>query len=502
MQFCSGFKQRIFYSLLLAASVTSASPAGAEELPPGYHRMPDGRIMANNPATAIAPPGYFLRSNGVLVKLEESAPAVSQPATVLVDEFETPPGFHRMPDGRLMANNPASAIAPPGYYMRANGVLVKLEQGAEPPPPARVIAQDVPAGFHRMPDGRIMANNPATAVAPAGYHLMPDGTLMSSVGGGGGDSGAHQHHHGSHGKGMWMFEYRYSYMNMADMLDTTKIVTAKDVLNSYGYMMSPTDMSMQMHMLMGMYGITNNLTVMAMVHFMANEMGMTTNNGSATSTGVDSTMTSAGFGDSVVSLLYSTPFDVVIGMGVGIPSGSIYESGKMVMDATNIQDTYLPYGMQLGSGSFDVRPSLKYSRRFGDFTLGTGFEYIYRVHDNNAGYRLGNKGELNAFTEWHVSRYFSLLARGTFSDIEKIKGKHIYINTTMSHNMMDMPGSPAADPSLYGGMRLDGTLGFKVNTADRMWGARAELTLPVYQNLWGPQMRTTWIATFALEAMF
>ena len=415
---------------------------------------------------------------------------------------EVPPGFHVMPDGRMMANNPATAIAPPGYYLRSNGMLIKLDDDvgdvreAQAAPVPQPKSDEIPSGFHRMPDGRIMANNPATAVAPTGYHLMGDGVLMSNSGG----SGGHEHLHssGHHGAGMWMFEYRYSRMNMSDMLDTTTVVTPEEVVASpYNYMMSPTTMSMDMHMFMAMYGVTDNVTAMAMLHYMSNKMGMKASDGTI------SDMSSSGLGDTVLTLLYTTPYKVTLGLGGGLPTGSINAIGNMMMSAAmNMTGVTLPYGMQLGSGSFEFRPSIAYSDRFSDFTVGSEFEYIYRANDNPEGYRLGNKSELTVWGEWHAMKYFSVLARSTFSDIEKISGKHENISTTMNHGGMDMPGSPAANPELYGGMRLDASLGFKVNTADNMWALKTEFTMPMYQNLWGPQMRTTWIASVGLEAMF
>lgn len=413
---------------------------------------------------------------------------------------EVPPGFHVMPDGRMMANNPATAIAPPGYYLRSNGMLIKLdedlgEKKSVQAPVPQPKSDDVPAGFHRMSDGRIMANNPATAVAPAGYHLMGDGVLMSNSGGAGG----HEHHHasGHHGAGMWMFEYRYSRMNMSDLLDTTTQVTADEVVASpYGYMMSPTTMTMDMHMLMAMYGVTDNVTAMAMLHYMSNSMDM------KASDGTPSAMSSSGLGDTVLTLFYTTPYKVTLGLGGGLPTGSINASGSMMMSAAMNMTGVLPYGMQLGSGSFELRPSIAYSDRFADFTVGSEFEYIYRANDNAEGYRLGDKSELSVWGEWHALKNFSVLARTTFSDVGKITGQHEKISLTMNHGETIMPGSPAADPSLYGGMRLDGSLGFKVNTADNMWALKTEFTMPMYQNLWGPQMRTSWIASVGLEAMF
>ncbi|MDH5544179.1 MAG: hypothetical protein OEZ43_01225 [Gammaproteobacteria bacterium] len=262
---------------------------------------------------------------------------------------EIPPGFHRMPDGRIMANNPATAIAPPGYFLRSNGVLVKLDDQPSQAPQL-ITPGEVPPGFHRIPDGRLMANNPATAIAPVGYHLMPDGTLMSNSGGG---AAVHKH-----GAGMWMFDIKYERMHMSGMLDTTKPVSAAQVTDSngiYNYMMAPTTMDMDMVMFMAMYGVSDDFMLMLMPHYMRNSMGMRSSDGTV------SQMSTSGVADTIFSAMFRGPMKLTFTTGLSLPTGSIDEIGPMTHTATFTEaGVKYPYGMQLGSGTLDIKQGISY----------------------------------------------------------------------------------------------------------------------------------------------
>ena len=66
-----------------------------------------------------------------------------------------------------------------------------------------------------------------------------------------------------HENGEWMLSYRYMHMAMGgNRIGTNSITTAE---THQQFMVSPLDMDMGMHMLGAMYGLTDKLTVMAMV---------------------------------------------------------------------------------------------------------------------------------------------------------------------------------------------------------------------------------------------
>ena len=102
--------------------------------------------------------------------------------------MEIPSGFHRMSNGDIMANNRMKAKAPEGYRLTEGGILKKTGDSDNLPDLTPITAAavtveefgSIPPGYHRMPDGTLMANSPSKAKAPEGYHLMPDGTLMKN----------------------------------------------------------------------------------------------------------------------------------------------------------------------------------------------------------------------------------------------------------------------------------------------------------------------------------
>lgn len=421
--------------------------------------------------------------------------------SVAADNTTPPPGFYTMPDGRIMAKDISNAVAPPGYFLRRNGTLVKIDHdddNSPPPPPAAPIKPgEVPPGFHKMPDGRIMANDPKTAIIPPGYHIMPNGVLMSNTGMGGSSGGHH------HGKGMWMFDYKFSRMYMKDLLDTTKRITpqqAVDPNGNYKYMMAPVDMTMDMHMLMIMYGITDKVMPMLMLHYMSNEMGMYTNDGTR------STMTSSGIADTIISAMIQGPHKLNFDVGLSIPTGSIDIKGRMVHGTDEDTGTLIAdkriygYGMQMGSGSFELIHGIRYEDYAGDFGWGGSYSFTAPLNKNKADYKRGDKLLVDGWLQWSGINALAIKGKLQYRSIGQIEGVDERIEASNDFgNGLEM--SPAADASAYGGNRLDATAIIAYKIPSPMITFTFEFTKPVYQNLWGPQMATDWIASMNIGLM-
>lgn len=398
---------------------------------------------------------------------------------------EVPAGFFRTPDGKILANNPKTAVAPPGYYLRRNGTLIKVDVDLNSPTPVssqtpkiEMTSGSVPAGYHKMPDGQIMANDPMNAVAPPGYHLMPNGVLMAN-------------NTGHHGAGMLMFDLKYTYMSMKGLLDTTKTVPNSLAFESkanggYGYMMIPTEMSMQMIMPMVMYGVTDSFMIMGMGHYMKNNMSM------LSSDGTESTMTSSGIADTVISGMLQGPHNLTYNIGLSIPTGDINVRGPMTHNATSVQqNAKYPYGMQLGTGSYDLKHGISYSDVKGIIGWGGSYEYTSRMNENNNDYKWGNMLIADTWIRWDVTKQFNTTAKIAFRSLGEIEGADPELIPEMS---------PSMDSTSYGGRRVDLGLGAKYTIEE--YSVTTELAMPVYQNLWGPQMATKWIGSINFGAMF
>jgi copper chaperone NosL len=165
----------------------------------------------------------------------------------------------------------------------------------------------------------------------------------------------------THPAGMWMVNYKYMYENMGGLraggtnVDTHS-VGHMDSSKSYNYMMIPTYMDMHMHMFMAMYGVTDSLTLMGMANYVANDMDMLMNMGKGKPYMAQATMRTAGFSDTELRGLYKINKYLVGSLGVSIPTGDINQTDVMMGKVERA-----PYDMQLGSGTWDLKPALTYN---------------------------------------------------------------------------------------------------------------------------------------------
>lgn len=511
---------RLFY--LIGAAITMNTllcigSVNAEEIdvPRGYHPMPrasdatgtataseyraaDEAVLkslgndssaapasdAADQSTAIpASPGYTL----------PNASSIAEPDSVAatVDAFEELSAASQpMANGGNLVTNPATVVAStmdePEAVTPASQAMPADQPVADKPLKSATATIDdfteLPPGYHTMPDGTVMANNPSKAVAPPGYHLMPDGTLMAE--GAGANVAEHDHRAG----GMLMGEYKYERMSMKDFLDTTTKVSPAEVIDAagtYRYRMAPTDMTMDMHMFMLMYH-TRSYMLMAMAHYMSNDMGMLARDGTK------STMHTSGIADTIVTFTAPWRFKLSYTVGLSIPTGSIDEHGPMTHAANVTTDEKYPYGMQLGSGTYDVLLGVDYEDTAGSLAWGAGFEYTLRTGTNDNDYTLGDKSIVDGWMRLNFTSTVNGTAMLQYREVGQISGADPDLDKSMS---------PAADADNYGGRRLDLGLAIKYETP-QMTSVAAEFTVPVYQNLWGPQMKTDWIAGIKLGYMF
>ena len=97
-----------------------------------------------------------------------------------------------------------------------------------------------------------------------------------------------------HEKGEVMFSYRFMNMLMEGMRDGTASLNSADVTatnGSYNFMVTPTRMPMTMHMGGAMFGLSDEVTLMAMVPYLSNSMDHVTRMGKSFTT------ESSGIGD-------------------------------------------------------------------------------------------------------------------------------------------------------------------------------------------------------------
>ena len=298
-----------------------------------------------------------------------------------------------------------------------------------------------------------------------------------------------------HAAGTFMIEYQYMRMNMDGMRSGTDDIASTEVAkmvmaDGLGYMMSPTTMSMDMHMLMPMYNITKDISVMGMLNYTQNKMGM------INMSGVKSDMTTSGLGDTGLNVNYKFSDDMfAASLTVSLPTGSIEEKATMM----GTEQT-APYPMQLGSGTYDLTPALTYMGAYYDTRFGAQASYTYRAGSNASGYTLGNKANANAWVARSVSKV-NLRATVDYNRWGDIEGKDDTIMTNVMGGMMDgTPMAPTAFTNNYGGSNIEA--GVKISTAISMVNIGIEYSMPVYQDLNGVQMKGANSIGVNLNTMF
>ena len=289
----------------------------------------------------------------------------------------------------------------------------------------------------------------------------------------------------THGKGEVMVSYRYMLMDMDGNRDGTDSISNAEVLEDFP--VTPTNMTMEMHMLGIMYAPSDNLTLMTMIPYVFKDMDHVTR------MGVEFTTESEGFGDIQLGGLYKildrNNQRVHLNLGLSFPTGSIDERG----DTPTADNAVLPYPMQIGSGTFDLRPGITYLGQSNDWSWGAQANSVLRLGDNGEDYQLGNEFGLTAWGAYRWNEWFSTSVRlngRTWGDIEGADSR-------LNPNLI-----PTADPDLRNGTNL--FLGLGVNfyiPKGSLKGSRiaVELEFPLLRDLDGPQLETDLQLTAGLQ---
>ena len=285
--------------------------------------------------------------------------------------------------------------------------------------------------------------------------------------------------------GKWMVGYRYIYDRMDGNLVGSRSISEADVLHQFE--MSPTDMTMQMHMGSVMYAPTNRLTVMAMVPYMVKAMDHVDHEGERF------TEKTNGFGDVELTGLYSLtdPMNarsrILLSFGASAPTGSINQRHMGMR---------MEYPMQLGSGTFALRPGVVYLGQASPFGWGARFVSTFQLGRNDNNYRLGNRYEASAW----VTRLISYTLSATAGINGESRG-----NIRGLDPLLDALEEPTKDPRRQGGDRLDATLGLAFHPQRGMLSGSSfflNADLPIHQSLDGPQLKKRFGVRFEFQREF
>ena len=154
--------------------------------------------------------------------------------------------------------------------------------------------------------------------------------------------------------------------------------------------------------------------------------------------------------------------------------------------------------MQLGSGTYDLKPALTYSALSDNALWNWGAQAMYTYHIRGGNdYNLGDSVRLTTWLQRAFGRAASWL-RLAYSDTAKISGRDSEIQKLLTGTKK--APTPDADPDNYGGQELDALIGASFTKGPFSFGA--EFGLPVYQNVNGLQLKTEWMVNIGIQAMF
>lgn len=290
-----------------------------------------------------------------------------------------------------------------------------------------------------------------------------------------------------HKEGEWMFSYRYMHMAMEGNRDGDKRLSPAETRAAGPFMVAPLKMDMQMHMLGAMYAPSDKVTFMVMVPYLETEMDH------ETGMLMRFTTKSEGLGDiRLAALLPLYDYDggkVHSTLSVSVPTGSIDERGNTPM-ASNV---VLPYPMQLGSGTYDLRPGITWTKLNRGWSWGAQTTATIRLGgDNDRDYRLGNALDMQTWAAWNPASTISISGRLQWQAWQDVEGADAALNPMVV---------PTADPNRRGGRRTDLHLGVNWLSGG---GHRLALEygMPVQQTLNGPQLEVDSIATVGYQYAF
>lgn len=293
----------------------------------------------------------------------------------------------------------------------------------------------------------------------------------------------------THKAGEWMLSYRYMVMHMDGNRDGTDRVGDSSVRGD-GFMVVPTEMTMQMHMFGVMYAPTDWATISVMVPWVRNSME---HRAGAPLGSVKFKTASEGLGDIKVSGLFTLWHEghhtLHATAGLSLPTGSITEK-----DRTPMGRVRLPYPMQLGSGTLDLLPGVTYAYQEAMWSAGAQVNGVIRLGRNDEDYSLGDRVAATGWFAWLWCDAFSTSVRLNYEQWGDIDGRDGSFPISGTGEFV----APTMDPDRRAGQRLDVLLGmnFYINEGP-LKGHRLAIEggMPIHQRLDGPQLETDWLFT-------
>jgi hypothetical protein len=309
-----------------------------------------------------------------------------------------------------------------------------------------------------------------------------------------------------HNKGELMLSYRYMHMSMQGNRRGSSDISANEIVTTIPNRFAnpptmpptlrvvPTEMTMAMHMAGVMYAPSDSVTLMAMLNYTDKEMDHVTFAGPMGTNRLGKfTTKTRGIGDTAVSALVRIPTSGSqqwhATLGISLPTGSVDETDTILTPMNSKPTVRLPYPMQLGSGTYDLITGLTYTDHSGAWGWGGQWRSVSRLGENDEHYSRGDEHRLQGWISYLANESLSLSGRLGYYDRGDIDGIDPAIRAP----------AQTADPSRQGVRQIDLGLGANYLLPGHRHRMSLELTVPIAQNLDGPQLETDWAITLGWQ---
>jgi len=195
---------------------------------------------------------------------------------------------------------------------------------------------------------------------------------------------------------------------------------------------------------------------------------------------------SGGFGDTggyaLFKLWDNGNHHVHITQGISAPTGSVNQ--RQEFNLVN----YYSYDMQMGSGTWDYKPSLTYTGHADDWSWGGQLSATHRLQAQNAyGFRYGDILQGTAWGGYQLTSWLNTTVRGVYTGQSHLTGSH----QLYKDGVMFMPED---SPVNYGGDFVDVGFGLTGNLPFKPFIGHSfsfEWLQPVYTRVNGYQLDRT-----------
>jgi len=301
----------------------------------------------------------------------------------------------------------------------------------------------------------------------------------------------------THAQGEWMLSYRYMNMAMKGHRAGTESLSSEEVFEA-GYEVAATKMDMQMHMLGAMYGVNDRVTLMGMLSYVRKDMELVAAASSSHHGHSSHHAQMMGHSDEASHSGHSNHHGHSSEGWGDFQFGAMFDLGSFsskfaqcrhrwhfnalvslpTADVSHQENAnFLPYGMQSGSGTWDLKPTLTYLGQSDSFSWGAQFGAIIRLDENESGFRYGDQFSATTWLARPITGSISLSGRLSYRSEEAIEGLY-----NGSHGM----GAPPLRTANYGGEFIEASVGLNFYFAGHRFAL--EFTTPLEQDLNGVGM--------------